>query len=83
MLIALNVVLATAVVAGMVALLIHAIRSDHRHHQLQAEASHAEALRANARERRAPVRRAPQRHAAAVRSTPRWRRDGEFSPSRG
>ena len=39
MLIALNIVLATAVVAGMVALLTHAIRSEHKHHQPRAEAS--------------------------------------------
>ncbi len=45
---ALNIVLAAAVVAGMVALFLHAIRSERRHHQLQAEASYAEALRANA-----------------------------------
>jgi hypothetical protein len=83
MLIALNIVLATAVVAGMVALLAHAIRAEHRHHQLQAEASHAEALRRNAPARRVPARRAPQRHAAAGKPAPAWRRDGEFSPSRG
>jgi hypothetical protein len=71
------------VVAGMVALFLHAIRAEHRHHQLQAEASHAEALRANASARRAPTRRAPQRHAAAGRPASAWRRDGEFSPSRG
>jgi hypothetical protein len=78
MLIALNIVLAAIVMVAMVALLVQAIRSEHRHHQLQAEASHRGAV-AN----RAAQRRANHRHAGGGRPTPAWRRDSKFSPSRG
>jgi hypothetical protein len=93
MLIALNIVLATAVVTGMVALFVHAIRSERRHHQLQAEASHGRAAHGyaahghaahgHAAASRPATRRIVERHLAAGRPARSWRRDGEFSASRG
>ena len=88
MLIALNIVLATAVVTGMVALFVHAIRSERRHHQLQAEASHGRAAHGyaahgHAAASRPATRRIVERHLAAGRPARSWRRDGEFGASRG
>jgi hypothetical protein len=71
MFVAVNIVLMAAVVVAMVAFLLHAIRSDHRHQQLQAGASRAEASRERVRARRAPARR------------PAQRQPGRLSASRG
>jgi hypothetical protein len=83
MLIALNILLAAAIVSGMVALFVHAIRSEHRYHQLQAQASHGHAAHGHAAASRAAGRRPTQRHAAGGRTARSWRRDGELSASRG
>jgi hypothetical protein len=73
MFVAVNIVLMAAVVVAMVAFLLHAIRSDHRHQQLQlqAGASRAEASRERVRARRADARR------------PAQRQPGRLSASRG